>query len=169
MLILFKCAHAGIESSLGVDVQMPIEEVLPNDDGISVPLPTYTVWLDQWTRWVQSEPARIRVPLKACPIMTLDLSVWRQVLLSYPDRSLANFFLQGVTQGFRVGYRTLLTHLSTARQNMRSALAHPEVVEEYLAKERRDGRVLGPFPLHRSMSVVLESSQSLASLTNGDL
>ena len=37
------CAHAGIESSLGVDVQMPIEEMLPNDDGISVPLPTYTV------------------------------------------------------------------------------------------------------------------------------
>ena len=103
---------------------------------------------------MQSEPARIRVPLKACPIVTpLNLSVWRQVLLSYPDGSLANFFLQGMAQGFRVGYRTLSTHLSTARQNMCSALAHPEVVEEYLAKERRDGRVLGPFPLEISPPV----------------
>ena len=69
------------------------------------------------------------------------------------DGSLANFFLQGMAQGFRVGYRTLSTHLSTARQNMCSTLAHPEVVEEYLAKERRDGRVLGPFPLEISPPV----------------
>ena len=52
--------------------------------------------------------------------------------------------LEGISQGFRVGYFHPRRLKSTLR-NKPSAYLHPEVVDSYLANEVSFGRVAGPF------------------------
>lgn len=67
------------------------------------------------------------------------------MLLSYPQRGMAHFFLQGLNEGFRIGCTSTASELKPARRNLQSALLHPEVVRDYLSEEIRIGRVIGPF------------------------
>ena len=46
-----------------------------------------------------------------------------------------------------MGFNYELARCKQAERNMRSAIEHPEVVRDYLARERSEGRVLGPFSL----------------------
>lgn len=76
--------------------------------------------------------------------LAAHLSAWRRRLQSHPDQEFASFILQGIAEGFRVGY-SYSQQLRSAKRNMPSALEHPEVVERYLGEESRAGRILGPF------------------------
>ena len=75
-----------------------------------------------------------------------DWRAWEDMLHTHPDREFADIIVNGIREGFRIGfeYRRFGGTLSSDR-NMRSALEHPDVVDEYLAEERRRGHVLGPF------------------------
>ena len=62
----------------------------------------------------------------------------------HPDRRLVNYVLDGISNGFRVGFSP--SHkLKSAKNNKPSALQHAAVVDEYLAHEVSLGRVAGPF------------------------
>jgi hypothetical protein len=81
----------------------------------------------------------ITTPLKA--------DEWAEALEGHPDRRFRDYILQGISQGFRIGFdHQTGSAPRSCRRNMRSAYEHPEVVSEYLAQECRTARVLGPFP-----------------------
>jgi len=87
------------------------------------------------------------VPQIATAINTpLLVSGWSLLVLGHPDPCLVQFFLEGISHGFRIGFVPQKKSLRSARKNMDSAQEHPAVVHEYLAKEISSGRVIGPFP-----------------------
>ena len=75
----------------------------------------------------------------------LLLEEWAKSLASHPDQAFARYICAGWKEGFQVEFQHG-SPLKSATRNMQSALDHPEVVREYLQKECRLGRMLGPFP-----------------------
>ena len=105
-----------------------------------------TEWLQQWSQLLDRVSFSVKVPQEASAITTpLVLTAWRHLLIAHPNRALTHFFLQGIAAGFRIGYNPPSESLKPSKRNMQSALRHPEVVDEYLAKEQQAGRVRGPF------------------------
>ena len=85
---------------------------------------------------------------KARSILTLLCStMWKTYLSKYPNGQLVEFFLQGLTKGFHIGfdYASAIT-VKSAKSNMESTHFHTEVVDEYLQTEISLGRVARPFP-----------------------
>ena len=76
----------------------------------------------------------------------LVVPAWETALRSHPDRAFALYILNGLTQGFRIGFNRAHP-LRSASTNMGSAYLHPEVITAYLQKELALGRMLSPFPL----------------------
>ena len=72
--------------------------------------------------------------------------MWESYLSKHPNCQLVEFFLQGLTKGFHIGfdYASAIT-LKSAKSNMESARLHGKVVDEYLQTEMSLGRVAGPF------------------------
>ena len=68
------------------------------------------------------------------------------MLTDHPNRPLVDFFITGLTEGFRIGFRDQSTPLKSAKRNLSCALQHPDVVQTYLTEEMALGRVAGPFP-----------------------
>ena len=66
-------------------------------------------------------------------------------LAAHPDQEMIQFFLQGLATGFKVGFAYHHASLKPAKKNLRSAMEHPDVVQEYLENEIREKRVIGPF------------------------
>ena len=67
------------------------------------------------------------------------------VVLEGPSRCrLQGLHIQGLQQGFRVGFQYGRCHCTGASANMQSVVRQPEVIGEYLAREVRLGRVMGP-------------------------
>jgi len=58
---------------------------------------------------------------------------------------LVQFFLQGITKGFRIGYKEQEGKLKTSKINLQSATLHPQVVDEYIHTELAAQRVAGPY------------------------
>ena len=105
----------------------------------------YKKWLPEWKKQISLGPMLPTVPTVAQTVSTpLDLSAWCYFLRGYPDRDLAHFFLQGLSEGFRVGFDYQHTVLKSARQNLACAILHPTVVDEYLQIEAKLSRVAGP-------------------------
>ena len=75
----------------------------------------------------------------------LDWRSWQDHVTLLPDRQLANYVVQGIREGFRIGFDYQHHKTRKATRNMYSAEAHPSVVQEYISKECREGKVLGPF------------------------
>ena len=104
-------------------------------------------WVEAWTLQTAAAPKCALVHQEACAVNTpLIVPAWNQLLLHHQDRRLVQFFLQGVSEGFRIGFSSPLWKLRSARRNMPSALDHPEVVDQYLSIEVNERRVAGPFP-----------------------
>ena len=55
---------------------------------------------------------------------------WESHLQNYPDRELVQFFLEGFTQGFKIGFNSGSITLESATRNLPGALLHPKVVEK---------------------------------------
>jgi len=72
--------------------------------------------------------------------------------------------VNGIRQGFRLGFDRTSPLQPLSRLNMPSAEEHPQVISEYLVSECREGRVMGPqdpgqFPyVHRSQFGVVPKS-----------
>ena len=70
---------------------------------------------------------------------------WRHCLQEHPNQQLTQFFLKGISEGFRVGYRTQAASPKSSKRNLQSALLHPEVINNYIQNELSARRVAGPF------------------------
>lgn len=75
------------------------------------------------------------------------------MLRSYPDKQLVQFVLNGISEGFRIGFAKPAPTLNSTRSNLNSALEHPNIVTEYLHTEMSFGRVAGLFSLHAFLHV----------------
>ena len=106
----------------------------------------YYTWLKNWLHHMKDAPTTIKVPSQASHVHTpLIFSSWKQALIQHPNQPLVNFFLEGISQGFRIGFNQLPIRLKSAHKNLKGALEHPHVVEEYLSSEILHRRVAGPF------------------------
>ena len=119
-----------------------------NSKDSALPL-NYSKWLQDWIALNKPSPTNVTVPQEAQHISTPLLpQEWKRLLEAYPNQNLVTFFLQGLIEGFRIGYNYTLNTLKPARTNMESAFSHSAVVEEYIHKELTLSRMAGPFPHH---------------------
>lgn len=83
------------------------------------------------------------VPQDLCGIQTpLVKAEWVKELSNHPDQKYAQYLIQDITEGFRVGFRYGDGVCRSAESNMQSAQRNPEVIDNYLAKEVRLGRIV---------------------------
>ena len=84
----------------------------------------------------------VRSPLRG------KLHVWKETLLQHPNRELAEYVLEGIEKGFRIGFNHQSHRhlLQAAGRNMPSAGRHADVISDYLREETTTGRITGPFP-----------------------
>ena len=66
-------------------------------------------------------------------------------MLTHPDQSFVTYVLDGLQNGFRVGFNPASVSFKSASQNMPSASLQPSVIDDYLYTELAKGRVAGPF------------------------
>eukprot|EP00731_Ephydatia_muelleri_P011872 Em0006g766a len=66
---------------------------------------------------------------------------WVAALSSHPDRNFVTYICTGLRDGFRIGFARTAP-LRSASANMFSAVQHPEIIDEYISKELRVGRIL---------------------------
>ena len=76
-------------------------------------------------------------------VTPLHPEVWQRALYHHPDRTLVEYIVQGIKEGFRIGF-VRPRQCRPAKGNMRSALTNPHPVDEYLREELAAGRVIGP-------------------------
>ena len=76
-----------------------------------------------------------------CP---MSADVWMECLASHPDRAYVGYLVQGLREGFWIGFRHGLSTCHSAAVNMQSAEIRPEVISGFLASELAAGRVFGP-------------------------
>ena len=107
----------------------------------------YDKRISAWTSHLGRAPATVRVPPGATVIsIPLRVDNWKRMLTDHPNRPLVEFFINGLTEGFRIGFREQSTPLKSAKWNLYCALQHPDIVQNYLTEEIALGRVSGPFP-----------------------
>jgi len=73
-------------------------------------------------------------------------------LSSHPNQDHVNYFLDGLTAGFKISFATP-ANLHAAKRNMSSATDHPTVVEDYFQAELDHNRIFGPFANSQCQSV----------------
>ena len=79
------------------------------------------------------------------PITTpLHVGIWEQCLASHPDKQFAQYIVQGLHKGFRIGFDAS-SPLKAASRNMPSTSEQHDIVSKYLQEEIAEGRILGPF------------------------
>ena len=76
------------------------------------------------------------------------LREWIEELKDYPDAEFRGYILNGIKNGFRIGFNRAVT-CKPASSNMHSALENVGIVQEYLKKEVSLGRILEPVPPER--------------------
>ena len=107
----------------------------------------YCNWIPAWKSHLEGLPMDVKVPPAAMAISSpLVASNWRRLLSDHPNRPLVDFFINGVVEGFRIGFKQQSEPLQSAKRNLSCALQHPDIVKSYLTKEASAGRVAGPFP-----------------------
>ena len=91
-----------------------------------------------WPTPLPEKLTKVTTPLKAC--------VWRSELADHPDGEFADYLLEGIQHGFRIGFNFAHYTCTSVKRNMLSAIQNPGVVEDYIAKECILGRIVGPLP-----------------------
>ena len=72
----------------------------------------------------------------------LIASAWEAELQSHPDCEFADFVVDGIMWGFRIGFDYSWRIGGGVVHNMRSATEHPEPIHRYLQEELHAGRVV---------------------------
>ena len=96
----------------------------------------------------ESGPAPSRLadssPIHAHTIHTpLQPQLFARFLNTHPNKAFASKLLLSLRFGFRIGYNG--PHSPLTAPNLRSALEHPDVVDEALRKEVAENRIAGPY------------------------
>ena len=92
-----------------------------------------------------SAPSLHQPPLPPDKVSPIRVDKLRQEVLTHPDQSFVTYALDGLQNGFRVGFNPASVSLKSATQNMPSASLQPSVIDDYLSTELAKGRVVGPF------------------------
>ena len=83
-----------------------------------------------------SVPVRSFSPLAPVHLVSpLQLFQFQVELADYPDQAAAAYVLNGLRDGFRVGFQPFSGSLWSSSSNMRSAFDHPSVIDAYLQNE----------------------------------
>ena len=91
-----------------------------------------------------SHPTFQQDPLQASNILTpLRYATWQGHLRPHPHQDLVQYFLQGISTGFRIEFDGSSTQ--SAKNNMKSAVDHPAVIDDCLHDELSVGRISGPY------------------------
>ena len=95
-----------------------------------------------------------RVCASACKIHTpLKFKSWQYYLQTHPNQDLVHFFLDGISQGFRIGFNSSTQSLHSAHKTLQGVTLHPEIVYEYLQNKLALNRVCGPYLRHQCSMV----------------
>ena len=78
----------------------------------------------------------------------VHIEVLASLLTGYPDTAMTAYILDGLTNGFRIGFDHSHSHLRTRRYNHPSTLANEGVVDERISAEITASRLHGPIPPH---------------------
>lgn len=93
-----------------------------------------------------SVSVRLFSPLTPVPLVSpLRLSQFIVELTDYTDKAAAAYILNGLQDGFHIGFEALLVSLRSCSTNKRSAFDHPYVIDAYLKNEVSCGQVAGTF------------------------
>ena len=116
-------------------------------------------------------PVRSFSPLAPVHVVSpLQLAQFQAELRDYRDQAAASYVLNGLREGFRIGFEAFSVSLWSASANMSSALVHPSVIDAYL---RQRSRVEGwlarllPCLAQSYMSAVLGLFRRTINLVNG--
>ena len=77
----------------------------------------------------------------------------RLKVLTHPDQSFVTYLLDGLQNGFCVGFNPASVSLKSAKQNMPSASLQPSAIDDYISSELAKGRVAGPFSSPRHLHI----------------
>ena len=106
----------------------------------------YQEWVPAWNALLADLPVDVKVPHEATAITTpLNSKNWARLLSSHPNQELVQFFITGISEGFRIGFKSPPQPLKSAKRNLECALQHPDTVRQYLTDEIAHHRVAGPF------------------------
>ena len=84
---------------------------------------------------------RVELPPEMQHISTpLKINAWERGLRNHPDKQFTEYLIQGITQGFRIGFN-YSQPLRSSKNNMISADQHPEIIDDYLANEFHLNRI----------------------------
>ena len=92
-------------------------------------------------------------------------------LNSHPDKAFATYILDGLTNGFHIGFNYRHCSLHSRGSNHPSSLVNEKVVDDRIAAEVTAGRLYGPLPIHlksQVQSALWDWYQSLTRQTNFD-
>lgn len=81
---------------------------------------------------------------KAHMVTPINIINFEIHLTAHPDRRKVDYVLYGLRNGFHIGFQPLLSKLKAANSNCPSTYEHASIIDNYLAKEVRLGRVFGP-------------------------
>ena len=74
----------------------------------------------------------------------MSVCEWDRQLAAHPDQCYHTYIVEGLRQGFRIGYSYGSAKCVSAVSNMSSASERPSVIDEFIATELAAGRILGP-------------------------
>ena len=74
----------------------------------------------------------------------LKWETWARALQAHPDRDFVAYIVEGLRDGFRIGFNYAGHTCNPAKRNMLSASQHPAVIDEYLREECGLSRIIGP-------------------------
>ena len=104
----------------------------------------YPQWLQQWLGHLTPIPLFKKILLQAGSIPApLRYATWQIHLQPHPHQDPVQYFLQGISAGFRIGFVGSSTH--SAKNNLRSTLDHPTVIDDYLGHKLSPGKMSGPY------------------------
>ncbi len=87
----------------------------------------------------------VAMPVEYQTVVTpLEWWTWDGRLQYHPDQNFRRYIVMGLKEGFRVGFQYGVVAIGSAQTNILSATRNKQVVDEYLDKEVRLGRVAGP-------------------------
>jgi len=129
--------------------------------------PSYKEWIQGWTSQPLEAADKLRVPAEASKIISpFIVDNWRVMLAKYPNKSLVDFFISGIQEGFRIGFTPCNIRIKSAKRNLNCAVEHPDVVESCLAEEVELGCISGPFPVLQYPRLVSAGLGSSPKTTN---
>ena len=83
-------------------------------------------------------PTNISTPLKC--------DIWAHYLSTHPDKEFVSYILQGINNGFHIGFDRKSSELQQAKGNISSTRLNPRAVDGYVEAKKHEGRLVGPIP-----------------------